>query len=104
MKKLALLSLGFAPLAFGELQWETLSWHGPPGWETNGTSFNIRQWAPGYPLTNQWTWPVYTNIKGTGTVMIVDPMVFRGVTATNAITGVETTIGVGPVSAVHNRL
>ncbi len=75
-----------------------VSWTCYPGWNTNGTSFNIRQMYSTNDITNPMSWPVLTNVSRLlVTLPLVDPATFRCVTATNSVYGTESQLDISPV-------
>jgi len=78
----------------------SLQWHSPPGWETNGISFNVREVPDNdnrRPLTSC---HVLTNVQSLHVEFYAHPGMWRGVTSTNYFTGEESGVGIAPVEQV----
>jgi len=82
--------------------WHRVSmvWNYCPGWETNGISFNVREFPDNDNRRDLFSCHIVTNVVTLGADFFAHPGLWRGVTATNRLTGAETTDGIAPVSQV----
>ena len=82
--------------------WHRVSmvWNYYPGWETNGISFNVREFPDNDNRRDLLSCHIVTNVTTLGADFFAHPGLWRGVTATNRLTGAETTDGIAPVSQV----
>jgi len=82
--------------------WQKVSmqWNYYPGWETNGISFNVREYTVNDRKQDFMSCCVKTNVKALSVVMYSHPMLWRGITATNLYSGTESNGGIAPVSQV----
>ena len=78
----------------------SLKWNYDAGWETNGISFNIREYSLNDPKQDFMSCCIKTNVKALSVTLHCHPGVWRGVSATNFYSGVESTAGIAPVSQI----
>jgi len=78
----------------------SLRWHYYPGWETNGISFNVREFPDNDNQRPLISCHVLTNVHALSVEFYAHPGLWRGVTATNFFTGEETAEGIAPVGQI----
>ncbi len=86
-----------------ELQIDYIRWSAPPGWETNGIFFLIRETYQGDPR-EEFDWPIITNSMTTNLTFISNPQKQHNVRYTNTITHVDSDQWIAPVHEVMNQI
>jgi len=77
-----------------------MQWNYAPGWETNGISFNVREFPDNDNKRDLFSLHICTNVAALSVEMHAHPGLWRGITATNRFTGKESTEGIAPVSQI----
>jgi len=78
----------------------SLRWNSRPGWETNGISFNVREFPDNDNRRPFTSCHVLTNVQALQVEFYAHPGLWRGVTSTNYFTGEESGVGIAPVEQV----
>jgi len=78
----------------------TMQWHYYSGWETNGISFNVREFPDNDNKRDLCSCKIITNVHALSAEFFAHPGLWRGITATNLYSGVESGEGIAPVGQV----